>query len=230
MQRLPLSWVKPRWAVVAIVSTYSRSTSEAAQISERGSSITAHLPTHIKDPSSPDYLAVWLHKRAGVAEAWWCDWLRGTKDSCTQVCIWLEWGKQLLLPAQAVHWRQLGQSTVLGRRKLRACTRCACFSTLLLLRPRTRCREMESTHLKGMESAGAQPSELLLHQPGGGCSPWLGHDGHWAGWVPLLSWLQLLPSISGSTLYQNGSCQHILRRDWCLHQIQPSHQILWGHP
>ena len=54
---------------MAIVSTYSRSTSEAAQISERGSSITAHLPTHIKDPSSPDYLAVWLHKRAGVAEA-----------------------------------------------------------------------------------------------------------------------------------------------------------------
>ena len=54
---------------MAIVSTYSRSTSEAAQISDRGSSITAHLPTHIKDPSNPDYLAVWLHKRAGVAEA-----------------------------------------------------------------------------------------------------------------------------------------------------------------
>ena len=104
MQRLPLSWVKPRWAVVAIVSTYSRSTSEAAQISERGSSITAHLPTHIKDPSSPDYLAVWLHKRAGVAEAWWCDWLRGTKDSCTQVCIWLA-GRGFIFHVLQQRWK-----------------------------------------------------------------------------------------------------------------------------
>lgn len=69
----------------AIVITYSSSTSEAAQISDRGSSITAHLPTHIKDPSDPDpdYLAVWLYKKAGVAEAWWCDWLRGKKEACT---------------------------------------------------------------------------------------------------------------------------------------------------
>ena len=65
----------------AIVITYSSSTSEAAQISDRGSSITAHLPTHIKDPSDPDpdYLAVWLYEKAGVAEAWWRDWLRGKR-------------------------------------------------------------------------------------------------------------------------------------------------------
>lgn len=75
-----------------------------------------YMPSVHVDPAFP---VVWFHKRVRWQKLEGNNQLWETKGTWIQDCIWAEWGKYLLAPAQEVHQGQFG--SVYGQHKLRAC-------------------------------------------------------------------------------------------------------------
>ena len=135
--------------------------------------------THWYMPSvhvGPAFPVVWFHKKGKVAEVGGNNQLWETKGTWIQDCIWAEWRKYLLAPAQEVHQGQFG--SVYCQHKLRACLGPPLLQHFPTMGQRSWCGRGKSTLLKGKEPAWAQPSGVLLQQPEIKIHSQLGGDSH----------------------------------------------------
>lgn len=163
MQRLPLSWVKPRRAVVAIVSTFSRSTSEVPRFLTE---VFHYSSPHTSKIHNPDYLVVWLHKRAGVAEACVVIGCEGQRRAAHRSAS--DWRRKTIAvtytsSALEATWTDISPWQTQAESQYKS----ALASVLFLLRPRTWCRD-ESTHLKEWSQLCPAPQSCYSSNLGSG--------------------------------------------------------------
>ena len=102
----------------------------------------------------PAFPEVWFHKGVRWQRLEGNNRLWETKGTWIQDCIWAEWGKYLLAPAQAVHQGQ--SESVYCQHELKACLGPRLFSHFPTTGQRSWCVRGKSTLLKGKEPARAQ--------------------------------------------------------------------------